>query len=82
MRNVGGILVISFAFATIVTGVTGLLLNPPAISIPEGRYYGYPLYWLVRTDGQVNIAVQNLLVDVALFWIISFLGAILLGRYR
>lgn len=82
MRSRGTNLVVSFVVAIIVTGVTGLILNPPAVSIPEGRYYGYPLYWLVRTDGQLDVAVRNLLVDVAVFWILSFVGTILLQRYR
>lgn len=75
-------LVGSFVLSIVLTAGTGLIPNQPAVSIPEASYYGYPLYWLVLTGGEFDVAVGNLLLDLGVIWLISFVGALLLQRYR
>jgi len=78
MRSVSRILRFRFLVVVIVFGIlvalaTGLFENRPGITIPENKYYGYPLIWrITKTFQPTEIIPTNLATNMA-FWIaISF----------
>lgn len=71
----------SLIIGIIITLLTGLIPNQPEITLPESRFYGYPLYWLIRAPliQKTDIIMSYFLIDLVFFWGISLLA---LGIYK
>jgi hypothetical protein len=67
------VLVLAVVLGVGVGLATGLLENQTGASIPENKYYGFPLFWRINNmnTGDTYMSFE-LFVDVA-FWIIVFL---------
>jgi len=64
----------AMACGVLVSLATGVVQNEPEIGIPEYKYYGYPLVWLVtRTSQPTEFRFPSLAVNIALWVTISFL---------
>ncbi|MEM3673819.1 MAG: hypothetical protein QW468_06355 [Candidatus Bathyarchaeia archaeon] len=66
-------------FAALTCGViaslaTGLFENKVQISIPENKYYGYPLIWRITSlDGSTEYAATKFALNFLFWFVVSFL---------
>ena len=73
-------LALTFILGFIVTLGTGLLRND-GITIPEIKYYGYPLPWLIEDlNGPTAYIPFNLSFDIVIWWVMLFFFLSLLER--
>jgi len=79
-------LILKRRIVTLVCGIlvafaTGLVENPPDMSIVGFRYYGYPLIWRVtKTLEPTEFIFINLAVDATFWFIIFFLALAVLEK--
>jgi len=71
---------LAFILGFIVTLGTGLLRND-GVTIPEIKYYGYPLPWLIEDlNGPTKYIPFNLTFNIVLWTIVLFIFLILLEK--
>lgn len=78
------IVIISVTIGLIVTGITGLLPNPPEASIPEASYYGFPKNWLIRRPlaNGTNFVLMNFFIDFLFFSFLTGVAMFVLQLFR
>ena len=71
---------LAFILGFIATLGTGLLRND-GVTIPEIKYYGYPLPWLIENlNGPTAYIPFNLTFNIVLWTIVLFIFLILLEK--
>ena len=72
---------VATVFGFLVSLATGVIENPPEVSIVGAKYYGHPLVWrisMITLNASTLFKFNNFVIDAVFWTTVSFLAFIVL----